>query len=167
MDEYLWVLKKPELDLVREIEPERMAALDEDELIALHKRVRQARNKHVGNYRRKAAKRVAEAGGRGAARPGNKKSLWRAEAFEEALSRVSQRLAEVAHEQSEALKNERLARAQEGKWSGPETAGSSDGGVADEGVMRTHTKTTGGLKRDASSQAQGAKRQAQRDSRGS
>jgi hypothetical protein len=165
MDDYLWVLKAPELDLIREIEPERMSALDEDELLALHKRIRRARNKHVDNYRRKAAKRVAEVGGRGAARPGNMKSLWRAEAFEEALSRVSERLAEVAHEQAEALKAERLERAAAGHWSGPETVGTTDGGVAAEGVMREHTKTTGGLKRDASSQAQGAKRQAKRDSR--
>ncbi|GAA3875129.1 hypothetical protein [Tessaracoccus defluvii] len=109
MEEYLWVLKASELDLIREIEPDRMAALNEEELLSLHKRIRRARNKHVGNYRRKGAARVAEQGGRGAARPGNKKSLWRAEAFEEALSRVSSRLAVVAHAEAETLKQERLA----------------------------------------------------------
>lgn len=112
VEEYLWVLKRSELDLIREIEPERMSELSEDELLVLHKRVRKARNKHVGNYRRKGAKRVSEVGGRGAARPGNKKSLLRAEAFEEALARVSDRLAEVAHEEAESLKAERLAHAQ-------------------------------------------------------
>ena len=101
VEEYLWVLKRSELDLIREIEPERMSELSEDELLVLHKRVRKARNK-----------RVSEVGGRGAARPGNKKSLLRAEAFEEALARVSDRLAEVAHEEAESLKAERLAHAQ-------------------------------------------------------
>lgn len=165
MEDYLWVLKQSELDLIREIEPDRMALLDEDGLISLHKRVRRARNKHVNNYRRKGAASVADAGGRGAARQGNKKSLLRAEAFEEALARVSARLAEVAHAEAEALKTERLARAQKGKSSGPATAGSSTGGVADAGLQRSHSKTTGGVKRDASSRSQGAKRQAQRDSR--
>lgn len=165
MDEYLWVLKRPELDLIREIEPERMAALDEDELLALHKRIRKARNKHVGNYRRNGARRVAEAGGRGAARPGNKKSLLRAEAFEEALSRVSDRLGVVAHEQAEALKQERLARARSGKSTGPSSPVGSDGAVSGAGRQRSHSKTTGGVKRDASSRSQGARRQAARDAR--
>lgn len=165
MEDYLWVLKRSELDLIREVEPERMAKLDEEELLALHKRVRKARNKHVGNYRRRGAKRVSEIGGRGAARPGNKKSLLRAEAFEEALSLVSDRLAEIAHEEAEALKAERLARAQPNRWSGPGGDGFSEGATTGSGRQRTHTKTTGGRKRDASSRAKGAKRQAKRDSR--
>ena len=74
MDDYLWVLKDSERDLVRELEPERLDALDEDGLLALHKRVRRARNKHVTNYRRRANKSVAEAGGRGAAAPKGAKS---------------------------------------------------------------------------------------------
>lgn len=165
MDDYKWVLKRTELDLIREIEPERMSQLDEEKLLALHRRIRRARNKHVTNYRRKAAQSVPEAGGRGTARPGNQKSRWRAEAFEEALSLVSARLAEVAHEAAAALKKERLERAQAGKWSGPESAGSSDGGVPDAGRVRSHETSAGGLKRDASSRAQGAKRQAKRDAR--
>lgn len=165
MDDYLWVLKREELDLVREIEPERMDPLEEDQLIALHKRVRRARNKHVKNYRRKAAAAVSEAGGRGAARPGNKKSLLRAEAFEEALSRVSDRLAVVAHDQAEQLKAERLVRASKGSSSGPPADGVTDQGARDTGIARDHSQTTGGMKRDASSRAQGARRQAKRDSR--
>lgn len=165
MEEYLWVLKASELDMIREIEEERMAELNEEELLSLHKRIRRARNKHVGNYRRKAAVRVAEHGGRGTARPGNKKSLLRAEAFEEALSRVSRRLAVVAHEEAEVLKQERLARAQAGKSSGPAATVEPGSDVAGEGRDRTHSKTTGGIKRDASSSAQGDRRQAARDSR--
>jgi hypothetical protein len=165
MEEYLWVLKKSELDLMREIEPARMAELDEDGLLALHRRVRRARNKHVTNYRRRGARSVEDAGGRGAARPKGAKERHRAEAFEEALSRVSARLAEVAHEEAERLKAERLARAREGKWSGPDSSTQHGGKVSSAGQARSHGKSTGGVKRDASSQAQGAKRQAKRDSR--
>ena len=108
MQDYLWVLKDSEKDLMREIDPERMNQLDEDGLIALHRRVRRARNKHTTNYRRKAARNVVEKGSRGAAYPKGGKARLRAEAFEEALSLVSARLAEVAHEQAEQLKSERL-----------------------------------------------------------
>ncbi|WP_137845287.1 hypothetical protein [Microbacterium sp. 2FI] len=165
MEEYLWVLKRSELDLMREIEPERMHALDEDALLALHRRIRRARNKHVTNYRRKAARTVEDAGSRGEAHPKGAKERLRAEAFEEALSRVSDRLAAVAHEEAERLKAERLARAQEGRWAGPGTESPGGGKVADAGRMRSHEKSTGGVKRDASSQAQGARRQAKSDSR--
>lgn len=165
MEEYLWVLKRGELDLMREIEPDQMAQLDEDELLALHRRIRRARNKHTTNYRRKAARTVEEKGSRGAAKPKGAKDRLRAEAFEEALSRVSERLVEVAHEQAEQLKQERLAMAREGRWTGPESVTSSAGSVTDAGRGREHQKTTGGQKRDASSIAQGARRQAKRDAR--
>ncbi|MFI2488980.1 hypothetical protein ACH47X_18875 [Promicromonospora kroppenstedtii] len=165
MDDYLWVLKDDELALVRELEPERLKALDEDELLDLHRRVRRARNKHVKNYRRKAALDVKAAGGRGKAAPKGGKARWRAAAFEEALAIVSGRLAHVAHLQAEALKEERLARARSGKSSGPEIADHPQGGKVGPGRDREYEKTTGGLKRDASSRAQGARRQGKKDSR--
>jgi len=146
------------------LEPERLALLDEDGLLHLHKRVRRARNKHVTRYRRNAAGRVTEAGGRGAAAPTSDKARLRASVFEEALARISAELARVAHEEAELLKDERLARARAAKWSGPPTQGSAAGGVGSPGRAREHSTTTGGKKRDASSQAQGAKRQAKRDS---
>ncbi|TDN92290.1 hypothetical protein [Microbacterium sp. BK668] len=164
MDQYLWVLKDKERDLIRELEPDRLAQLDEDGLIALHKRIRRARNKHTTNYRRGAAENVAQAGGRGAAAPSSDKARGRAYVFEEALSIVSSELARVAHEEAEALKDERLARAQAGKWSGPQSNGFPDA-TGSAGRQREHTKSSGGVKRDASSQAQGARRQAKRDSR--
>ena len=164
MDQYLWVLKDKERDLIRELEPERLAELDEDGLLALHKRVRRARNKHTTNYRRGAAEHVEQAGGRGAAAAGSDKARGRAYVFEEALSIISAELARVAHEQAEELKDERLARAREGRWSGPGSEAPFDEG-AGAGRMREHQQTTGGVKRDASSRAQGARRQAKRDSR--
>lgn len=164
MEDNLWVLKDVELDLIRELEPDRLAELDEEELLALHKRVRRARNKHVTKYRRRAAERVTEAGGRGAAAPASSKSRLRASVFEEALSRVSSELARVAHEEAEALKDERLARARAGRWAGPESQTSHTGGVSSSGRARDHQQTSGGKKRDASSAAKGARRQAKRDS---
>ncbi|SHJ57376.1 hypothetical protein SAMN02745244_02800 [Tessaracoccus bendigoensis DSM 12906] len=165
MEEYLWVLKDSELDLIRELEPKRLEKLDEDELLALHKRVRRARNKHQKNYRRGGAKNVAAGGGRGAAAKKGAKSRLRAEAFEEALGIVSDRLAFVAHAQAEQLKAERLARAQADGGTGPDVSRSGSGGGDRKGRARTHEKTSGGKKRDASSKAQGAKRQAKRDNR--
>src|SRR6478736_6370829 len=97
MHDGLWVLSDPERDLVREVEPERLALLDEAGLLELHKRVRRARNKHTTNYRRKAARRVEEAGARGEAHPKGAKSRLRAEVFEEALAVVSTELAGRAH----------------------------------------------------------------------
>lgn len=48
---------KSELDLIREIESDRLERLDEDELLALHKLVSRARNRHVKNYRRRGTKK--------------------------------------------------------------------------------------------------------------
>jgi hypothetical protein len=164
MSDDMWVLKDSERDLVRETEPDRMAELSEDDLLALHKRVRRARNKHMKNYRRGASKRVEEAGARGAAGPRSDKARLRAAVFEETLSVVSARLAEVAHEAAVALKEERLERAQAGRSTGPDTGPAGDDASL-TGKARSHQKTTGGLKRDASSASQGARRQAKRDSR--
>ena len=60
----LAVLTDAERMLVAETEPGALAALDEDETVALHMRVRRARVKYVGQYRRAAAARVPEQGGR-------------------------------------------------------------------------------------------------------
>ena len=87
----LAVLNDAERLLVAETERAELAALDEDAAISLETRIRRARNKYVGQYRRGASARVAEKGGRGMARPENKRAALKAEAFEEALSRVSRR----------------------------------------------------------------------------
>ena len=165
MDQYLWVLTDQQLDLIRELEPERIALLDEDALLSLHKRIRRARNKYTTNYRRNAADQVREAGGRGAASNKSDKARARAYVFEEALSIVSAELARVAHDAAEALKHERLERARAGKSAGPGTSGSESQTTEGAGRARSHQQTTGGKKRDASSRSQGAKRQAKRDAR--
>jgi hypothetical protein len=164
MEQYLWILKDKERDLIRELEPDRLAEQDEEGLLALHKRIRRARNKHTTNYRRGAAEKVGEAGGRGAAASGSAKARGRAYVFEEALSLVSAELARVAHDAAEVLKDERLARARAGRSTGPQSDGIVGPGSS-EGRAREHQQTTGGVKRDASTRAQGARRQAKRDAR--
>lgn len=54
------ILTYGELDLIRVIEAKRMDLLDEDEPLALRKRVRPARNQHTNNNRRRASCRVTE-----------------------------------------------------------------------------------------------------------
>lgn len=165
MEALTGILKKDELDLIRELEPQRMDLLDEDELLALHKRVRRARNKHTKNYRRRAAAGVSEEGARGNARPRHGKARQRAEVFEEALSRVSLRLATLAQETHEALKAERLERARAGKSSGPNTSANSSAGGVGPGRAAAHKTSPGDRKVQASSQAANAQRQAKRDSK--
>ena len=165
METLTGILKDDELDLIREVEAERMESLDEDELLALHKRVRRARKKHTKNYRRLAAAGVAEEGARGAARPRHGKAAQRAEIFEEALSRVSNRLAAVAQETYENLKAERLERAGAGKSSGPEGSAVPAAGGVGPGRAAEHQTSPGTKKARASSQAANTQRQAKRDSK--
>jgi hypothetical protein len=149
--------------LVAETDRDAMAALDEDELLELHQRIRRARTKYVKNYRRAASASVAQRGGRGKSFPKNQRDRDRAEVFEEALARVSRRLGVVAGESAKALKAERLAAARAGS-AGPGTA-AAQAVPAPRGRARTARKTTGGVKKDASTRSQGARRQAKRDAR--
>ena len=157
-------LRDDELDLLRDTERERMAELDEDELLELHTRVRRARTKYVKLYRRQASTRVADLGGRGFARPKNRRNADKAEIFEEALARVSKRVDVVARRAAAELKAERLAAARAAS-AGPVTDGRVVAPRTGGSRVPAHAATTGGKKRDASSQAQGARRQAARDSR--
>ena len=155
-------------DLVRETEPARMATLDEDDLLDLHTRVRRARSKYVKLYRKTGAARVGLKGARGHARPGNVGNAAKAEVFELALARVSARVDVVARAAAEELKAERLAAvaATDGSTGpGPASTRGAAKAAAAPSTRRRPTKTTGGLKRDASSRAKGAARQARKDSR--
>ena len=160
-------LGKAEKDLLREAETKRMARLDEDELIDLHKRIRRARNKYAGIYRRQGSAKVSKKGARGLAKEKNSRNAGRAEVFEDALARVSARLAEVAAQSAEQLKADRLKAANPpGTWPGtPDAAQSGDDQQADAQITDRTPKGPGREKRNASSRAQGARRQAKRDSR--
>lgn len=157
-------LTELERNLVAETEKQAMAELDEDALLELHTRIRRARTKYVKLYRRQASAQVETQGGRGKAFPKNQRSRDKAEIFERALARVSRRVDVLAKRSAAELKAERLAAAQRTR-SGPRADGTGTG--ADQKAVRraTATKTTGGKKRDASTRAKGARRQAKRDSR--
>lgn len=164
MDALINALPAKAQDLLRETEPDRITELDEDAVLALHKRVRRARNKSVKNYRRLAAGGVEEHAGRGSAHPEHGLARDRTEVFEDALARVSARLEVLAREAAEKLRDERLEAARGNGSTGPELA-TPDVPPGPEGLPQGVVKTTGGVKRDASSQAQGAQRQAKRDNR--
>jgi hypothetical protein len=170
----LAVLNDAERLLVAETDRDKLAALDEDAAIELETRIRRARNKYVGQYRRAASAAVMEHGGRGKARAENKWALMKAEAFEEALSRVSRRVAALARQAALKLRAERLAAARAVKKSrGPGRAAAAvAAAAAPDGVTATGEpageralRTPASAKRRASTRALGARRQAKRDSR--
>jgi hypothetical protein len=159
-------LGKAEKDLLREAEPKRMAKLTEDELIDLHKRIRRARDKYAGIYRRQGSAKVRKKGGRGLAKEKNSRNAGRSEVFEDALARVSGQLAQVAAASAEQLKADRLAQATPpGTWPGTQGAAQTDDEEAAPQVTDRTPKGPGRKKRNASSQAKGARRQAKRDNR--
>jgi len=168
----LAVLNDSERLLVAQTERAELAALDEDAAIDLEARIRRARNKYVGQYRRAASARVAEHGARGTARPENTRAAMKAEAFEEALARVSRRVAVLARQAAAELRAERLQAARAAKQGrgpaarvaapatngkGPRVTGEPTG---DRALRSPRTE-----KQRAGTLAAGARRQAKRDSR--
>lgn len=170
----LAVLNDSERLLVTQTDRAALEALDEDEVIALHARIRQQRNKYVSQYRRTASARVVDRGARGEARPKNQRAAAKAEAFEEALSRVSRRLGVLSRQAAAQLRAERLAAARVSSGSSVRpTKGATPNGVASR-PRRTVTDSPRGdralrspvsMKNTASTKATGARRQAKRDSR--
>lgn len=169
----LATLNESERLLVAETDRAELVQLDEDETIALHARIRKARNKYVGQYRRTASARVVDRGARGEARPKNQRAALKAEAFEEALSRVSQRLGVLSRQAAAELRTDRLAAARGVKAAPARTAAAAKG-AAGASTRRTVTDKPRGdralrspvsKKQKAATQASGARRQAKRDSR--
>lgn len=168
----LAVLNDAERMLVAETDAARLARLDEDAAIELETRIRRARNKYVGQYRRAASARVADLGGRGAARPENTRPAMKAEAFEEALSRVCRRVAVLARQSAARLRAERLEAARAGKRAqGPDRRRTTPGAgrkgpvVTREPTGDRDPRSALSEKRRASDRASGARRQAKRDSK--
>ena len=167
----LAVLNDAERLLVAQTEPAELAPLDEDAAIELEARIRRARNKYVGQYRRAASAAVAEHGGRGKARPENTRAAMKAEAFEEALSLVSRRVAALARQSAAQLRSERLAAARAaqpaqplGERSAAPAAARKGPAVTGEPVGDRALRSPATAKRRASTRAAGARRQAKRDS---
>jgi hypothetical protein len=166
----LAVLNDAERLLVAQTEPAELAALDEDAAIEFETRIRRVRNKYVSQYRRAASARVAEQGGRGKARPENRTAAMKAEAFEEALSRVSRRVAVLARQSAAILRAERLEAARAAKQGRAPGAGSAAPGrkgpaVTGEPAGDRALRSPASHARRASTRAAGARQQAKRDSR--
>ncbi len=166
----LAALTPEERFLVSQTERDALAELDEDAVIELHQRIRRARSKYVGQYRRAAAARVPAKGSRGRAHPANDRARLRAEAFEEALARVSRRLAALAQQASRELRTERLEAARSVRWG--VSSGGSDQGPPDAGGTGSAQTRPGKAARTprterarAQSTASGARQQAARDGR--
>ena len=166
MKKLLSSLTENEYLLVRQTETAAIADLDEDALIELHAKVRRARKKYVTLYRRRGAAKVSAKGARGAARPANARNGAKAEIFEGALARVSRQLGVAAQRSARDLKAERLARARQDD---KPAAAVKKGATKAKAVKRVRADTTrtspGRKKREASTLAKGARRQAKRDSK--
>lgn len=159
-------LSEKDTVLLLETKRKNLDALDEDSLVELHSRVQRARNKHVKNYRRGAASRVVKTGTRGGARPGNQKNRDRAEALEDALARVSRRLATVARQSATVLRAERLEAARGTGGGAPPGRSVSKGGKRPNDRLDDRRPTNPARKkRVATSAAAGARRQARKDNR--
>ncbi|WP_410790857.1 hypothetical protein [Kribbella sp. C-35] len=158
-------LTEAERLLVAEAERDALKQLDEDELLDLHQRIRRTRTKYVKNYRRGASAAVADAGGRGLSYARNQRDRDKAELFESVLATVSREVAAAARRASMELRAERIAA---GRSARPALAPAKRpaGKPAPATNPRPRAaKTTGGLKKDASTRALGSRRQAARDSR--
>ncbi|GAA1598777.1 hypothetical protein [Kribbella karoonensis] len=159
-------LTEAERLLVAETERDALKQLDEDDLLDLHQRVRRARTKYVKNYRRGAAAAVAEVGGRGLSYARNQRDRDKAELFESVLATVSREVAAAARRAAQELRAERIeaGRAAKPVLSTAKWPAAKPPAPATSPPPRA-TKTTGGLKKDASTRALGSRRQAKRDSR--
>jgi hypothetical protein len=169
----LAALNTSERLLVAETEPARLRQLDEDQAVELHTRVRRARDKYVGQYRRGASARVAEMGARGTARPRNQHAAVKAEAFEEALARASRRLSVLAAQAAAELRAERLNAAQGSPADGsavrpakvPPTPAQKGGRSSTHPVGDRSRRSPASETARASTRAVGARRQARKDER--
>jgi hypothetical protein len=158
-------LTEAELALVRETDRDRLAGLDEDALADLHDRIRRARTKYVGIYRRAGAAKVGAKGGRGMAKERNARNAAKAEVFEDALARVSRALAAAARASATALRAERVAAARAERSAGPRRGpGPGPAGTPESRPRAVPRDAPARRKRDASTLATGARRQARRDS---
>ena len=160
------VLSESDKRLVLETEPAKLEKLDEDALLALHARVRRARNKHTKLYRQAAAGRVKANRARANASKTHARDRARAEVLEEALARVSRRLAAVAHATAEVLKASRLEAARRGKGAAKRSGKTAaKGKPSGSSSARRKGKTPATKKAHASTKSAGKRTQAKRDKR--
>jgi hypothetical protein len=164
------MLNDAEQQLLRETADAKLAKLDEDQLIDLHTRVRRARSKYVKLHRRRGAAKVAKDRSRTRADASVGRTAAKAEAFEDALARVSSRLATVAAQAADDLKRERLAAAAgaKGAKGTPARANARKGAPAGKaaakpGAPRSRSRAPIDEKRNAAARSSKGRAQARRD----
>jgi hypothetical protein len=157
------MLNETEQALLRSAEPRELKQLDEDELAALHDRIRRARNKYSKLYRRRASEQVTSDRSRGRASAANARAARKAEGFEDALARVSQRLAQVAAAAAEELKAQRLAAAR--RTPVPTTTTKARKSTGRSTSAKSAARTPASEKQRASTKASNKRNQAARDRR--
>ena len=153
-----------EIELIESTKPANLRGLDEDDLGDLHDRVRRASRKYRKLHRRQASQQVRRDGSRGAASAKNQRSGVKAEVFEDALARVSRALSKAAKESAAELKAERLAAAASVS-SRPQASTTRSKGPSGAGRKPAKKRTPVNKKKNASTLAAGARRQAKRDAR--
>jgi lysyl-tRNA synthetase class I len=157
------MLNETEQALLRAVQSRELKRLDEDELAELHDRVRRARNKYSKLYRRRSSERVTSDRSRGRASAANATAARKAEGFEDALAKVSERLAQVAAAAAEELKAERLAAARRTPVAPTTpTTKKATGGPA---TGKSTTRTPASEKKRASTKSSNKRSQAARDHR--
>ena len=157
------MLNETEQALLRAVQPRELKRLDEDALTELHDRIRRARNKYSKLYRRRASARVTSDRSRSRASAANAKAARKAEGFEDALAKVSERLAEVAAAAAEELKAERLAAAR--RTPSPATTPTAKKATGGAASSKSTTRTPASEKKRASTKASNKRNQAARDRR--
>ena len=157
------MLNETEQALLRAVQPRELKRLDEDELAELHDRIRRARNKYSKLYRRRASERVTSDRSRSRASVANAKAARKAEGFEDALAKVSQRLAQVAAAAAEELKAERLAAAR--RTPVPASTPTAGKGAAGPASSKSNKRSPASEKKRASTKASNKRNQAARDRR--
>jgi hypothetical protein len=157
------MLNDTEQALLRAVQPRELKRLDEDALVELHDRIRRARTKYSKLYRRRAGDRVTTDRSRSRASAANAKAARKAEGFEDALAKVSDRLAQVAAAAAEELKNERLAAAR--RQPAPATTPKPTKGTGSSTSAANRKRTPASKKQRASTKASNKRNQAARDRR--
>src|SRR5262245_25604299 len=162
MNKATWaMLNEGEKALLRQAEGSELARLDEDELIELHARVRRARKKYATLYRRRASAQVQADAGRVKAHAQHARTAAKAEAFEDALARVSHALAKAARASAVALRAERLETAQRQQGSPGRQPSRGTRAKSSSGVRRDATRPRTPISKRASASARARTRRAQ------
>jgi hypothetical protein len=159
----LAMMNGEERALLRRVEPKVLKALDEDDLLDLHTRVRRARNKYSKLYRRRARAQVKADRSRGQASRAHTRTALKAEVFEDALAVVSRQLAEVARDTAEQLRAERLeaARVAKAGKSAPKATRAKASPKPSTGASKAKKKQRTPISKKSSASARAATRRSQ------